>query len=179
MSVMRWLILTSAVLLLSGCFISEKPLFSGKDAEQPLAEETKLAAFSLDNKGKRKKDGPQIVTLKRVEAGYLVTPVNDEPFSVLFDDIGDGYFVGLASEKDTAKPPLYGLFHKMGASWFAYLPVCSDFRDTAKANGKSLKDFHTEESGSDCRFNSYADLKAALIFLAAHSQPATEYVTVD
>ncbi len=179
MSIMRWLILTSTTLLLSGCFISDKPLFSPADAEQPLADGTKLAAFALDSDGKRKEDGPQTVTLKHIENGYLVSPSDDEPFRVLFDDIGDRYFIGVASDEDPTKSPLYGLFHQTGTSWFAYLPVCSDFRDLAKAQGKSLKDFHIADAESDCRFTSYEDLKSALMFLAAHGKPSTEYVTVD
>lgn len=172
----RLLILFALAGLLSGCFVSARPLFAPADADMPLADGVRLSSFSLDESGARTTKLPSYITASRKDHGYIFKPDDDEPLGAMFDDIGQGYFVGLTIEDDPLKPPLYGLFHQVGRSWFAYSPVCSDFEKLAKTHGRSLTDFHIEASSGDCRFMAYNDLKNALMFLAAYSQPETEYV---
>ena len=172
----RLLILLALAGLLSACFVSAKPLFSPADADMPLADGARLSSFSLNESGVRMAKSPSYITATRRDNGYVFKPDDDEALGAMFDDIGQGYFVGLTIEADPLKPPLYGLFHQVGESWFAYSPVCSDFEKLVKAHGKSLTDFHIQANGGDCQFTAYDDLKNALMFLAAYSQPETEYV---
>ncbi|MFZ3034573.1 MAG: hypothetical protein WA138_11245 [Parvibaculum sp.] len=172
----RSLILLAVAVLLSGCFVSTKPLFVPTDADMPLANGARLMSFSLDEKGARTTETPSHITATRKAHSYIFTPDDDEALGAMFDDIGQGYFVGLTIEDDPGNPPLYGLFHRIGDRWFAYSPVCSDFKKLAGTHGKSLADFHIATSGGDCQFTSYDDLKNALMFLAAYSHPETEYV---
>jgi len=172
----RSLIMLALAALLSGCLVSTRPLFTPEEADMPLADGAHLTSYTLDKKGNRTAEASLHITVKREDHSYVFTPTDDEPLRATFDDIGQGYFVGLAIEDDPNKPPLYGLFHKVGESWFAYSPICSDFETLAKEHGKSLADFHINHDDGDCRFVSYDDLKSALMFLAAYSAPETEYV---
>ena len=172
----RSLIMLALAALLSGCFVSAKPLFTPEEADMPLADDAHLTSYTLDKKGNRTAEAPLHIAVKREAHSYVFTPTDDEPLHATFDDIGQGYFVGRAVEDDPGKPPLYGLFHKIGESWFAYSPMCSDFETLAERHGKTLADFHIKRDQSDCQFVSYDDLKNALMFLAAYSTPETEYV---
>jgi hypothetical protein len=178
MPFIRWIVLASAALALGGCFVSVMPLFGPDEADMPLADGAVITAYALDDKGVRTDKPPSHIAATRKKASYVFTPDDDEPFRAMFDDIGDGYMIGVILDMDVTKPPLYGLFHKVGDSWFGYAPVCADFRKLAAEHGKSLDDFRIDPSnnGSDCRFRKYDDLKSALMFLAAYSLPSTEYV---
>lgn len=172
----RWFTLASVAVLLSGCFVSVMPLFGPADADYPLADGTKLKLYTLDENGKRTHDKANEAIVKRLEIGYLISPQDDKPFRALFDDIGQGDFVGVSMKDGITGTPLYGLFRKKGESWFGYAPVCSDFEDVAKAHGKKLSDFHIEAADGECRFREYSDLKYALLFLAEYTKPSSEYV---
>ena len=175
MAMLRWLILISASLLLSGCFISETLLFSPADADLPLADGTVLITYALDDAGKRKDEPPSRLVVERKEQSYIFKPDGDGPFRAIFDDMGNGYFV--AAELDVASDtgPQYGLVHQVGESWFAYTVTCSDFEALIKKQ-KKLADFHIKKSGSQCRFTSYDDVKNALMFIADNTKPNMELI---
>jgi hypothetical protein len=176
MSFAKWSFLIAATALLAGCFMSVMPLFAPEDAEQPILDGAKFAVFPLDENGKRKESEPIIITASRKTHSYVFTPDNDKPFRAMFDDIGNGYFVGVALNMRATKSPIYGLFHQVGESWFAYAPVCSDFKKLTKAHHQTLAHFHIVETDNECRFKTYSDLKNALMFVAAYTLPKTEYV---
>ena len=172
----RWLILLALAGLLSGCFVSAAPLFSPAEADMPLADGAKLTSYSLDQKGARNANAPSHATATREAHSYVFQPEDDEAFRAMFDDIGQGYFVGVLFDEDPRKLLLYGILHKIGKSWFAYSPVCSEFKKLVQTQGKSLDDFHIDARDSNCHFSTYDDLKSALLFISAYSLPTTEYV---
>ncbi len=175
MTLVRWMILFSLTISMSGCFISVKPLFAPEDAELPLADGTVLAAYPLDEQGHRKDEAPTRFVAEQTDHSYVFTPDGDVPFRAMFDDIGDGNFVAAELDIESDVGPQYALIRQAGESWFAYLATCSSFEKLIKGQ-KTLADFRITKSGSQCSFKSYDDVKSALMFLASQSKPTTEFV---
>jgi hypothetical protein len=172
---LRWLILLGASALLSACFISDKPLIAPADADYPIADGARFAVWKLDPGGKRTGD-VEHVTMTRDGADYVYSLRDETPLHGLMDEIGPNTFIVMG--RDATKPgkATYAAFRKDGNRWLRYAPYCSDFARLAATHGKSRADFHIEQSGNDCAFSSYADLKAAMEIHLQYAPPNAEYV---
>ena len=166
----------AACLLLAGCFISKTPLFGPAEADYPIASGARFAVYKLDGNGNRLSDAPRHVTITRKGADYLYTLDGDEPVAGLMDDIGNGDFIALGRGEKPDDAVMYGLFRRKGDGWLRYSPNCSDFARAAAKHGQSRETFNITQSGNDCAFSTYADLKHAMAALVEYSAPDNEYV---
>jgi hypothetical protein len=116
------------------------------------------------------------VTVTRAGADYVYNLRDETPVHGLMKGIGADAYIVLA--RDLTKPgkATYAAFRKDGPRWLRYAPNCSDFARLAASHGKSRADFHIEQSGNDCAFSDYADLKAAMEMHMQYSPPNGEYV---
>ncbi|HEY4343018.1 MAG TPA: hypothetical protein VGN05_01620 [Parvibaculum sp.] len=172
---LRWLIVLGASVLLSACFISDKPLIAPADADYPIADGAHFAVWKLDPGGKRVGEAEH-VTVTRAGADYVYSLRDETPVHGLMNEIAPGTFIVMG--RDATKPgkATYAVLRKDGTSWLRYAPNCSDFARLAATHGKSRADFHIAQSGNDCAFPSYADLKAAMEMHLQFATPNGEYV---
>lgn len=166
----------AACLLLAGCFISKTPLFGPAEADYPISDGARFAVYKLDGNGNRLSDAPRHVTITRKGPDYLYTLDGDDPVAGLMDDIGNGDFIALGRGEKPGDAVMYGLFRKKGEGWLRYSPNCSDFARAAAMHGQSRETFNITQSGNDCAFTSYTDLKRAMAALVQYSAADNEYV---
>lgn len=171
----RWLTMLGACALLSACFISDKPLIASAEADYPIADGARFAVWKLDPGGKRTGD-VEHVTVTRAGADYVYSLRDETPVHGLMEGIGADTFIVMA--RDLTKPgkATYAAFRKDGDRWLRYAPNCSDFARLVATHGKSRADFHIAQSGNDCAFTSFADLKAAMEMHLQYAPPNGEYV---
>ncbi|HMM15175.1 MAG TPA: hypothetical protein PKA57_11155 [Parvibaculum sp.] len=166
----------AASLLLSACFVSKVPLFGPAEADYPVPDGARFAAFKLDDNGSRASAPPRHLTVTRKGADYLYTFDGEEPVAGLLDDIGGGDYIALIRDSEKPGEAVYGLLRQKGEGWLRFAPECSDFIRVAERHGESAGTFNITRSGNDCAFSSYDDLKRALAAAARYTAPDTEYV---
>lgn len=167
----------AALLLLTGCLVSDGDLISPGEADFPVEDGTRFTVYALDESGERTDEPPEQATVTVKDGRYLMQTGEDgKLFSGLMKEIGPQLFAVMMREDDALEGNLYALVKRDGASWKRWGMVCPDFVSLVEANGKTLADFGIEVRNSDCVAQDFESVRKALLFAHEHQAPDAEYV---
>jgi hypothetical protein len=159
-----------AVLTLTGCLESKKPLFDEASAVTP-------AKAGRYQEQERKQDGwlKRLTGTLTIEARSYTWKPDDKEGIDLFTlhDIGGGFYVAAARARDPKpdEPYTYALFEATKDGFLAYTPTCGGLMKM-----RLPKEYMPEVDGSDCFFGDREKLVGALRFYAQYMLPTSRYV---
>ncbi len=166
-----------AALLLSGCFVSDKPIFNAKTAAHPFPAGTKYVQYHSDDKG-WSEDARGVVAIKN--GWYIITSKGKDAdvMTFLLLPWGKNYIAEIKTENDKKKVMyMYGVLTPTADGFLEYGAECSKF-DPAALQKKGLITYKTGEEDA-CHPTSLEALKTLMqIVLASNPTADNKYVIV-
>ncbi len=162
MRYLRLSLVLVALVGLSGCLHSEKPLITAEIADYPIADVTKFSKTSLEGKAEAE---PNVVVRREGDLYVFDAEGESEPMKGRMKRIAPDTYLAMAMQDD--KGWLYALYtHKDGA-YFQYTATCDVLKEFADAAKKPLADFATQrvEGNADCDFATLEDVSKAFLFM--------------
>jgi hypothetical protein len=156
-------------ILLTGCLISDEPLFSARDYAYPLRAQSYGDVYTYDDKQGWHND--HRFGLRRAGAEYLLDE-NNESTPFVLTQIGEDQW--LAQSGNSNGQYQYAiLVHGDDDRYYAY--DLGDLCDALGDNGDIADDIRAD--GSDCKAGSLSGLLRAIDnYLPANAQPYAYYV---
>ncbi|MBI3678492.1 MAG: hypothetical protein HY243_17935 [Proteobacteria bacterium] len=170
-------IVTLIALGLSGCFVSDKPLFDTKSAAYPFADGTHYIQYFTDDKGGWKEHGRGTVTIK--DGWYFAVNKGEHADGMYFLLMawGRNYLAEIKTENDKKQTMyMYGVLSPGGGGFLEYGAECSKF-DPASLQKKGLITYKPGEE-DNCHPTSLAALKTLMGTVLAKAKPDNKYVVV-
>ncbi|MFN0262826.1 hypothetical protein ACKTEK_03010 [Tepidamorphus sp. 3E244] len=159
-------------LFLSGCILSEGPLFDTADAVTPL-EPGRYEARERADDGTFKPTG-KAVTLTLAGTTYTMSEEGQDPVPFTLYEEADGLFVAMAHDPDEPEAG-YAPLRIEGGEIVFWAAVC----EVAEDNGVLANYPQIENDGLSCTLPDKDTLVAFLGAYAATAQPDFRYVLVN
>lgn len=167
----------AALLLLTGCLVSDGDLISPGEADFPVEDGTRFTVYALDESGERADEPPEQATVTVKDGRYLMDMGEESKlFAGLMKEIGPELYAVMIREADQTDGNFYALMERDGTSWKRWGMVCPDFVSLVEEEGMALADFGMVVRNSDCVAQDFEDLKKALLFAHERQAPDAEYV---
>lgn len=150
-NITRLTLLSAISVLLSGCFVSVKPLVTGDKIVYPLI----AGSYAYYTSGSS--EAEYVADIEIRSNGYFSSHTDFDHDGAVMRDMGNGLYI--VQEPETAGENVqYGLIKVTGGTAEVWEPSCSDL---SKADRVDLN--ISEEGDGDCAFTSYPQLREALL----------------
>ena len=169
-------IVSLSALLLSGCFITDKPIFDAKSAAYPFADGARYTQYLARDKGEWSDDGHGTIALK--DGWYIATTTGKDADVMTFMLLpwGKNYIAEIKTQNDKKQTVyMYGALSPGEGGFLEYGVECNKFNPAALQK-KGLITYKAGEE-DNCHPTSLEALKTLMqMVMASKPKPDNKYV---
>lgn len=169
----------AAVFLLSGCFVTDTPLFDAKSAAHPFPAGTKYLQYFANGKGGWDADAHGTIAMK--DGWYVATSMSKDKspdtMTFLLMAWGPNYLAEIKTQNDKKQTIyMYGVLTPTAGGFLEYGAECSKY-DPASLQKKGLITYPPGQE-DNCHPTSVQALKTLMQMVLAKAKADNKYVIV-